>query len=110
MAWTPLEREKIDNIHHRLKAVEESGGNLRLDLRDNTKVLSGLSEDIREFKTIYSLTLYHAVARRVSNLTGSDLKIVVWFLALVSLILYALLAGYNLFSAMNAAHLLPGGV
>lgn len=110
MGWTPLEREKIDNLHLRMKSMEESSGNLRLDLRDNTKVISGLSEDIREFKAVYSLTLYHAVAKRISNLTGADLKIVVWLLALVSLILYALLAGYNLFSAMPATSLLPGGV
>ena len=109
MAWTPLEREKIDNLHHRLKGLEDGTSGIRLDLRESTIAVKGLAEDIREFKATYNLTLYHAVAKRVSNLTGADLQVVAKLLGLGALILYALLAGYNLFTALPVSALMGGG-
>jgi hypothetical protein len=108
MAWTPLEREKIDNLHHRMKGLEDGTASLRLDLRENTIAVKGLSDDVREFKTTYTLTIYHAVAKRTANLTGADLQVVAKLLGLGALILYALLAGYNLFSAIPASVLVGG--
>lgn len=103
-----LDREKLDNLHLRLRDLE------RL-VFDATKALAALHSEVRavrleiaDFKQTYLMTLYHAVVRRVLSLTGSDLRNILLYISLLTLVLYALVAGLNLFTSGILPALLGG--
>lgn len=105
---SPLDREKLDNLHLRLRDLERATADLLRSMEQLRSEIRGLREDTTEFKAVYSLTLYHAIGRRVLGLTGADLKAVLMYVSLLTLVLYALISGLNLFTSGVLPALLGG--
>jgi hypothetical protein len=94
-----LLREKLDNLHFRLAALERESQEMRLLLKQVLVTLQTASARIEMFDATYKLSLYHAVVQRILTITGADLRAVLVFLTWLVIILYALLTGFNLFTA-----------
>lgn len=103
-----MDREKLDNLHLRLRDLERLVAETAKELRALNTELRAVRVEIADFKQVYSLTLYHAIIRRVLSLTGADLRSVLMYISLLTLVLYALVAGLNLFTSGVLPTLLGG--